>query len=225
MDAAGGLEFRAAHADPRFASSGSREALSMSDGSTECAYDVFGGVVNGIVVFGTGYAALTRHLVSRLVKRDLIAKTRFMVPKLHDIVEFCRASHPGKLPMKFTATGFSAFVPGVKNLRQIKLGGSDVFNSGLVEQIERWLKNRGSSEGSGDAINVLQYQALRLKAVGTLSGSAASLSLARDGACKIWVRKSASNLPEFMDAVLTLKSLDKFETTTKTPSWSEEAEV
>lgn len=230
--AGGGLEFKTAHASSSFASSGSREALATNDGSAECAYDIFGGVANGIVIFGTGYAALTRHFVTRLVRRELTTKARFMVPKLYDIVDFCRSPNGDKkLSMKFTVTGFSAFLPGVKNLRQIRLGGSDVFNSGLVEQIERWLKTRGlealSDEGGPESeeLHSLQYQALRLKAVGVLSGSAASLSLAGDGGCKIWLRKSANNLPEFVDAVSTLKRLEKFDTTTETPSWSEESEV
>lgn len=232
-DLAGGqLEFKTAHAGPSYASSSSREALAFSDASADCAYDVFGGLVNGIMIFGTGYAALTRYLVTRLVRRDLAARARFMVPKLHDIVEFCRSSDDNtKLPMQFTVTGFSAFVPGVKNLRQIRLGGTDVFNSGLVEQIERWLKTRQPHESSVDAVarsedlHSLQYQALRVKAVGTMSGSAASLSLAGDGGCKIWLRKRASNLNEFVAAVSTLKRLNKFDTTTEAPSWSEEAEL
>lgn len=222
-----GLEFRMVHAEAKYARSGSREALAISGSSDECAYDVFGCMADGIVVFGTGYAALTRDLVKGLVRRDLITKTRFMVPKLRDIVKFCRSSDgQTKLPMRFTVTGFNAFIPG-KNLRQIRLTGTDVFNSGLVEQIEQWLENRGSQDRAGDTedLRSLQYQALRLKAVGTMSGSTVSLGLAGDGGCRIWLRKSAANLPQFMEAVSTLKGLDKFETTTEAPNWSEETEV
>ena len=232
----GALEFKAVHAGAMFASPGSRGALAISDDSPECAYDVFGGVANGIVIFGTGYAALTKHLVARLVNRDLVEKARFMVPKLPEIVQFCRTTNGQPKSrdigpsMKFTVTGFSAILPGVKNLRQIRLGGSDVFNSGLVEQIERWLQTRGPEQSQGaetlkDTSHSLQYQAVRVKATGTMSGSSASLSLAGDGGCKVWLRRKACNLNEFVDAVSTLKRLDKFDETTEAPSWSEEAET
>ncbi len=225
-----GLEFRTARAPAVYAGSGSREALAFADGVADCAYDVFAGSIKGIVIFGTGYAALTRLLVGRLVKRDLASKAWFLIPKMHELVDFCRASQAPDLPMKFTITGFSAFVPGVKNLKLIRLGGPDVFNSGLVEPIERWLRTRGRNDSEEIAlkdrpVHSLQYQAVRLKAMGTLSGSTVSLSLAASGGCKMWLRKNAMNLQGFATALSTLKDLGEFETTTAVPDWSEDAGV
>jgi hypothetical protein len=182
----GSLEFKTAHASALYAGPASREALATTK-NLECAYDVFAGAIGNVVVFGTGYAALTKLLVSRLVKRDLPSKALFLLPRLHELVDFCRASQAPGLPMRFTVTGFSAFIPGVKNLKGIRLSGPDVFNSGLVEPIERWLKTRGSSDNTGEVavdglpLDSLRYQAVRLKAVGTLSGSTVSLSLADKG--------------------------------------------
>jgi hypothetical protein len=231
--AGGGLEFRTAQEKASIArSDGARKALAISDGLAECAFDVFGGSIGKVVMFGTGYAALTRLLVGRLVQHDLVSKALFLRPKLYQIVDFSRGRQDPTLPMKFTITGFSAFVPSVKNLRLIRLSGTDVMNNALVEQIERWLRTRGREEGASTNLrseppsHPLQYQALRLKAVGALSGAAVSLSLAADGVCKMWLRKSAVNLPEFAKAVSTLQDLGEFETTAEPPtSWSEEAEV
>jgi hypothetical protein len=182
------------------------------------------------MIFGTGYASLTRFIVARLVKRDLLSNARFLVPKLHELVDFCRSRQDPDLAMRFTVTGFGAFVPGVKNVKLIRLGGTDVFNSGLVEQIERWLKTRGShEEGStgieDENVHSLQYQAVRVKATGSLSGATVSLSLAADGGCKMWLRKNALNLPAFASAVSTLKGVGEFDLSTEPPKWAEDSGV
>jgi len=183
----GGLEFRITHEKAVFVrSEGSRKALAVTEGPGECAFDVFGGAVGGLVMVGTGYAALTRVLVTRLVRRELVSKAWFLIPKLYEIVDLSRGQQDNPaLPVKFTVTGFSAFVPGVKNLRLIRLSGTDALNNALVEQIERWLRTRGRETDSDANLTdrcpprSLQYQAIRLKAVGALSGSSVSLSLAK----------------------------------------------
>jgi hypothetical protein len=226
----GSLEFRTAHASPLYAGPSAREALAISKDSQECAYDVFAGAIGNVVIFGTGYAALTKVLVSRLVKRELPSKALFLVPKLPEIIGFCRAPQASKLPMKFTVTGFTAFIPGVKNLRGICLSGPDVFNSGLVEPIERWLKTRGGENG-GDTVAAdlplgsLRYQVVRLKGIGTLSGAAVSLSLADKGGCRMYLRKNAMNLHCFATAVSTLRELGEFDTTTEQPEWADDSEI
>src|ERR1017187_7423590 len=66
----GVVEFKVAEESPLFAGSvASREALATSKRMTECAYDIFGGSVGALVMMGTGYSALTRVLVSRLISR------------------------------------------------------------------------------------------------------------------------------------------------------------
>jgi hypothetical protein len=227
----GDFEFKTAEESPLFAgSTTSREALATAERNAYCAYDVFGGSAGKLVMLGTGYAALTRVLVTRLVSRGLLSQAWFLVPRLYDIVDACRGGEDASLPMRFTITGFSAFIPGVKNLRVLRLGGADVFASGLVNHIERWLQTRGSEEnGVAQAgkkeVHPLRYQAIRLKATGNLSGAAVSATLAGDGGCKMWLRKNAINLPEFGTAVLTLNRVGRFETTAEPPTWSEESEV
>jgi hypothetical protein len=226
----GDFDFKTAEESPLFAgSTASREALATADRQAYCSYDVFGGSAGKLVMLGTGYAALTRVLVSRLISRDLLSQAWFLVPRLHEIVDGCRRREDDpSLPTRFTVTGFSAFVPGVKNLRMLRLGGSDVFASGLVDHIEHWIQ-RGSEENeagqAGKQVNSLSYQAIRLKATGTLSGAAVSVTLAGDGGCKMWLRKNAINLPEFATAVLTLNRLHRFETTAEPPTWSDESEL
>lgn len=225
----GDFEFKTAEESPVFAGSDTSRKALATEGKDHCAYDVFGGSAGKLVMLGTGYAALTRALITRLISRGLLAQAWFLVPQLHEIVEGCRGGEDSSLAMKFTITGFSAFVPGVKNLRMLRIGGADVFASGLVGHIEHWLQTRGSEEKIADEaleeVHLLSYQAIRLKATGTLSGAAVSLSLAGDGGCKIWLRKSAINLPEFAATVLALNRLGRFSATAEPPSWSEESEV
>jgi hypothetical protein len=229
----GAFEFKTAEESSLFAGSiATREALATSKRLTHCAYDIFGGSAGKLVLLGTGYGALTRTLVSRLISRGLLSRAWFLTPRLHDIVEACRGPEDSSVSIKFTITGFSAFVPGVKNLKSLRLGGTDVFGSGLVKEIEHWLQTRGREELAGEKAKVehkewrpLLYQAVRLKAVGALSGSAVSVSLAGDGGCKMWLRKNAVNLPEFAATVSTLHDLGRFETTADAPSWSDDGEM
>ena len=118
----------------------------------------------------------------------------------------------------------------MKNLKGLRLSGPDVFNSGLVAPIERWLKTRGAEDGgqpgtNGPASASLRYQAVRLRATGTLSGSTVSLSLADKGGCRMYLRKNAVNLQAFATAVSTLRELGEFDTTTDQPEWSEESDI
>jgi len=227
----GDFEFKTVEESPLFAgSTTSRESLASAEDQSRCTYDVFGGSAGRLVMLGTGYAGLTRLLVTRLVSRGLLSQAWFLVPRLHEIVDACRRGEDDpSLSIKFTVTGFSAFVPGVKNLRVLRLGGADVFASGLVEHIEHWLQTRGGERNevdqAGKEVHPLRYQAIRLKATDALSGAAVSVSLAGDGGCRMWMRKNAINLPEFVATVLTLNRLGRFETTAEPPTWSEESEV
>jgi hypothetical protein len=228
----GAVEFRVAEESPLFAGSvAGREALATSKRLTECGYDIFGGSVGPLVMMGTGYSALTRVLVSRLISRGLLSKAWFLIPQLDDIVGSCRGAEDVGAPMRFTITGFSAFLPGVKELRLLRLGGTDVFGSGLVEEIERWLEARSSEkpmlgqDAPGKELDPLLYQTIRVKAVGNLSGAAVSVSLVGDGGCKLWLRKNAVNLPEFAGAISTLYKSGRFDTSAEPPSWSEDSEI
>lgn len=223
------FEFRTVEESAVYAgSAASREALASAQGHGVCAYDVFVGSAKKLVIFGTGYAALTRLLINRLASRGLSSQGWFLVPRLDDIVRHCREDEDPSQPVQFTVTGFSAFVPAVKTVRMLRLGGSDVFAGGLVDHIEGWLQRRGPSAGNSakvDQEGAFLYQAVRLKATGSLTGSTVSITLAADGGCKMWLRKAAINLPGFAAAVQILNQQKRFDSTTQPPDWSEESEV
>ncbi len=227
------FEFRTVLAPSVFAgSTATRDALASEEDASQCAYDVFIGSIKQLLILGTGYAGLTRLLVSRLVARGLLSEAWFLVPELRQIVELGRQVEDVSHPMKITVTGFNAFVPGVKNLQGLRLSGGNVFSSGLIEQIESWLLTRGAQESESDAeeparptdshSHPLQYQAVRVRATGALSGSELSFTLRNDGGGKLWLRKNALNLPELAGLIAMLDDLKRFRTTARPPRWAEE---
>src|ERR1022692_3684831 len=106
----GAFEFKTVEESSSFAGSTvAREKLATS--KSKCEYDIVGGAVGKLIMVGTGYAALTRHLITKLIKRDLLSRARFLVPQLQDIISSFRGPEDAKLPMRYTVTGFTAFVP------------------------------------------------------------------------------------------------------------------
>jgi len=226
----GRFDFKRVVEKPDYAGSESaRKLLATSRLAKHCAYDLFVGSIGDVFLLGTGYAALTRDLMKRLVAQELLQRAWFLIPEVDEIVRHCRKSNKPNLTMNLTITGFSAFVPSVKNLRTIRLGGSDVFGTGLVDEIEVWLSTRGaipapSIQSTREIAPGLRYQAIRLQSTENMSGTGVSLSLASDGSCKMWLRQNAMNLSAFGETLTTLRKLHQFKTSATPPSWSEDSE-
>lgn len=235
------LEFRTVVEASAFAGSErAREILAANNKGTRCAYDVFVGRCDGaalgskrtgsVVALGTGYAALTGHLVGSLARKGLATAAWFLSPKLEALAAYVRSGSggAGDRGIRMTMTGLDAFVPGFKEVAGLRLAGRDVYTGGLVDHIEGWYRNEAERlKSAGQEVkwagesSPFRLQAVRLKCEAALTGHAVSLTMRRDGATKTWVRKDVASVRELGMAIANLAALRFFETTASPPRWCE----
>lgn len=231
------------HASPGFADSEDARRAMAVRGKELCAYDAFAveirlkGPVRGwppgaksLLVVGTGYASLTRHVFGRLSRQSgLLRRALFAVPDLDGIVALCRRRKPN-LDARLTLTGVSTLRPGGKYVRGVRLSGKDVLAGGILDVIEDWMRTTAPEEGATGSSasvrsdSVLTLQSLRIRGELPQSADAATMTIARDGSTKIWMRAKGTSVQPFATSIGTMSSMRLFAASSDQPRWAEESE-
>jgi hypothetical protein len=227
------------HASAAFAGSDDARLAMAVPRTDKCAYDAFAmeialkeplrvtpGGARALLIIGTSYAGVTRHVFGRLAEgSSLMERTLFAVPDLDGIVALCRRRN-GSTDATLTLTGVSTLRAGGKYVRGLRISGRDVLAGGIIEVIEEWCRaaEDGLPEKEKAKEKPFTLHNIRIRGELRHGTEAATLTMARDGSTKMWMRSRGSSVLPFMRSLWTVSQMHLFEASAERPKWAEERE-